>query len=321
MTAPPDGTILALTGGVGGAKLVLGLSDELDVEKLQVVVNTGDDFEHLGLRICPDIDTLLYTLSGLANPELGWGIDGETWHALESLGRLGGETWFRLGDRDLGTHLWRREQLSLGHSLSQVTRELATRLGIHVRVYPMTDDPVRTTVLTEQGELPFQHYFVRERCEPAVNGFRFEGISGARPNRDILSLLQGGSLSRIVICPSNPYVSVDPILQVPGLWLALRDSPAGVVLVSPIVAGRALKGPAAKMMDELGIPATATGVAEHYQNRYPGLVDHFVIDESDATLVPVIEEIGLATAVTSTVMKTREDKQRLARFCIELESA
>jgi LPPG:FO 2-phospho-L-lactate transferase len=315
-----DGTILALTGGVGGAKLVLGLSDELEATQLQVVVNTGDDFEHLGLPICPDIDTLLYTLAGLANPELGWGIDGETWHALDALERLGGESWFRLGDRDLGTHLWRREQLAGGQSLSQVTRELAARLGVELAVHPMTDDPVRTTVLTEQGELAFQHYFVREQCRPAVNGFRFEGISAARPTRDVVNLLQSEGLSRVVICPSNPYVSVDPILQVPGLWLALRDSQADVVLVSPIVSGRALKGPAAKMMEELGIPVTATGVAEHYQNRYPGLVDHFVIDESDATLVPDIAEIGLATAVTSTVMHTREDKQQLARFCIGLES-
>jgi LPPG:FO 2-phospho-L-lactate transferase len=312
---------MALSGGVGGAKLVLGLYHELPGDQLDVLVNTGDDFEHLGLPICPDIDTLLYTLAGLANPELGWGIAGETWQAMEALEALGGETWFRLGDRDLATHLWRRELLSRGRSLTEVTRELAARFGIETRVYPMSDDPVRTTVMTGQGDLAFQHYFVREQCRPAVSGFRFDGISAARPHRDTLRLLQGGTLSRVIICPSNPYVSIDPILQVPGVWLALRDSPAKVVLVSPIVGGRALKGPAAKMMGELGVPATATGVAGHYHNRYPGLIDCFVIDESDATLVPEIEAIGLTTAVTATVMQTLSDKQRLARFCIDLEVA
>jgi LPPG:FO 2-phospho-L-lactate transferase len=319
--AAASGNILALTGGVGGAKLVLGLSDELPVDRLDVVVNTGDDFEHLGLPICPDIDTLLYTLAGLSNPEQGWGLAGETWQAMEALERLGGQTWFRLGDRDLATHLWRRERLGQGQSLSEVTRDLATRLGVAARVHPMTDEPLRTTVITDQGELAFQHYFVREQCRPGVSGFRFEGVAEARPNRAVLRLLQEDALSRVIICPSNPYVSIDPILQLPDLWQALRDSCADVVLVSPIVRGRALKGPAAKMMEELGVPSTATGVAEHYLARYPGLVDCFVIDQSDATLGPEIEAKGLRTAVTASVMQTREDKRRLARFCLELETA
>ena len=317
--ASADGSVMTLTGGVGGAKLVLGLSDELAGDELHVVVNTGDDFEHLGLPICPDIDTLLYTLAGLSNTELGWGLEGETWQALDAMERLGGETWFRLGDRDLATHLWRREQLARGNSLSEVTRALAARLGVAAHVYPMCDEPVRTMVLTEQGDLPFQHYFVREKCNPSVSGFRFDGISAARPNRDVQKLLKENSVARVIICPSNPYVSVDPILQIPGFWLALRDSPAEVVLVSPIVAGRALKGPAAKMMDELGVPATAIGVAEHYSARYPGLIDSFVIDESDATLGPEIEALGLKAVVTSTVMRTRDDKRQLARFCIDME--
>ena len=310
--------LLALSGGVGGAKLVLGLAGELPAEALHVLVNTGDDFEHLGLHISPDIDTLLYTLSGLSNRQQGWGLADESWNTMASLERLGGDTWFRLGDRDMATHLWRRQQLSRGDTISQVTAELARRLGVQVRVYPMSDDPVRTTVHTENGDLPFQHYFVREQCRPAVTGFSFDGISAARPNRDVARLLQEHQPSRIIICPSNPFVSVDPILQVPGLWLSLRDNPAPVILVSPIVAGLAIKGPAAKMMAELGVPVTAAGVARHYCERYPGLVDHFVIDESDAILAEEITALGLDVAVTRTIMNSDEDKRRLARFTLDL---
>lgn len=313
----PAGKVLAVTGGVGGAKLALGLAEVVAPGQLHALVNTGDDFEHLGLHISPDIDTLLYTLSGLANPETGWGVAGETWQAMDALERLGGETWFRLGDRDLATHLWRRQQLSAGLSLSDVSSSLAERLGIAAHVHPMSDDPVRTTVHTSDGDLAFQQYFVREQCRPVVNGFSFEGISAARPNRQVLRMLQDDQFSAVVICPSNPFVSVDPILQVPGLWLALRDCRPPTVLVSPIVAGMAIKGPAAKMMAELGVPVTAVGVAEHYSKRYPGLVDYFVIDRSDATLEPDIEALGLKVVVTSTVMKTLEDKRRLALTTLE----
>jgi LPPG:FO 2-phospho-L-lactate transferase len=311
-------SILALSGGVGGAKLALGLADELTPGQLHVLVNTGDDFEHLGLHISPDIDTLLYTLAGLANEKLGWGLAGETFNAMEALQRLGGETWFRLGDKDMATHLWRTRQLQQGKSLGEVTAGLAQRLGVHTHVHPMTEEPVRTTVHCAGENLKFQHYFVREQCEPAVTGFSFEGISAARPNRDTMRLLHDNAFSSVVICPSNPFVSVDPILQVPGLWLALRDIPAPVVLVSPIVAGLAIKGPAAKMMAELGVPVTALGVAQHYCTRYPGLLDYFVIDDSDVTLVDEIGKLGVGVAVTSTVMKSREDKQRLARFTLQL---
>ncbi len=314
----PTGDILALSGGVGGAKLALGLADRLAPGQLHVLVNTGDDFEHLGLHICPDIDTLLYTLSGRADPDRGWGLAGESWQAMAALEELGGETWFRLGDRDLATHLWRSQQLAAGKRLGALTADLATRLGVHSRVFPMSDDPVATTVQTDRGELPFQHYFVRYQCEPAVAGFSFDGISAARPNREVMQRLHRGDYSVVVICPSNPFVSIDPILQVPGLWLALRDTPAPVVLVSPIVAGQAIKGPAAKMMAELGTGASALEVARHYCNRYPGLVDYFVIDTSDATLAGSIGELGMAVAVTSTIMKSREDKRALARFCLEL---
>lgn len=317
----PSQTVLALSGGVGGAKLCLGLADVVAPGDLHVLVNTADDFEHLGLRISPDIDTLLYTLAGRANAEQGWGLEGETWQTMDALEQLGGETWFRLGDRDMATHLWRSCQLAAGKGLSEVTADLAARMGVTAHIHPMTDDNVRTVVRCGEGELPFQDYFVRRRCTPSVTGFRFEGISAARPNRNAMRLLQGGGVRAVVICPSNPYVSIDPILQLPGLWLALRDVSAPVILVSPIVAGAALKGPAAKMMAELGVSATALGVAQHYRARYPGLVDYFVVDESDATLAAEIEELGFKAAVAPTVMKSREDKQRLARFTLEIEVA
>lgn len=317
MAAPGRG-VLALSGGVGGAKLALGLADVLSPGELHVVANTGDDFDHLGLRICPDIDTLLYTLSGRADPVRGWGLAGESWNTMDALAQLGGDTWFRLGDRDLATHLWRTQQLAAGRGLGEVTAALARRLGIDNHIHPMSDDPVSTVVHSDAGDLPFQHYFVRCQCQPVVSGFLFEGIAAARPNPGVLDLLRAGRLTAAVICPSNPFVSIDPILQLPGMWQALRDSPVPVVLISPIVAGLAIKGPAAKMMRELGLAVTAEGVAGHYREHYPGLVDHFVIDETDATLAPRISAMGMAVAVAPTIMNTRSDKRRLARIALEL---
>jgi len=310
--------ILALSGGVGGAKLALGLADSLAPGQLHVLVNTSDDFMHLGLHICPDIDTVLYTLSGRANAAQGWGLEGETWNTMAALEQLGAETWFRLGDRDMATHLWRTQQLENGQRLSACTAALAARMGVTSHIHPMSDDPVSTTVHSERGDLPFQHYFVRDQCEPVVTGFSFDGISAARPNREVMRLLQQKAFAAVVICPSNPFVSVDPILQLSGLWLALRESPAPVVVVSPIVAGHAIKGPAAKMMAELGLEVSALEVARHYTKRYPGLMDRFVIDDSDATMAGAIRELGVEVAVTSTVMKSRADKQALARFALQL---
>jgi LPPG:FO 2-phospho-L-lactate transferase len=318
MAGTEAGKTLALSGGVGGAKLSLGLADVVPPGSLHVVVNTGDDFEHLGLHISPDIDTLLYTLSGRANETLGWGLEGESWNAMDALQQLGGETWFRLGDRDIATHLWRTSRLAAGQTLLEVTAALVQKMGIASHIHPMCEESVRTTVHCDEGELPFQHYFVRRQCEPAVTGFSFEGISAARPNRNVMRLLQDKVFSSVVVCPSNPFVSVDPILQIPGLWLALRDSPAPVVMVSPIVAGMAIKGPAAKMMQELGVPVTALGVAQHYCTRYPGLVNYFVIDERDATLAGQIGELGIKVEITQTVMKSRKDKQQLARYTLQL---
>lgn len=309
--------VLALSGGVGGAKLALGLADSLSPGHLHALVNTGDDFNHLGLHISPDIDTLLYTLSGRANRALGWGLEGESWNTLAALEALGADTWFKLGDRDLATHLWRSQQLAAGDSLSAVTAGLAERLQVASRIHPMTDDRVRTTVHTAGADLPFQHYFVRHRCEPVVTGFSFEGISAARPNPRVMQLLQGRAVDAVVICPSNPFVSIDPILQIPGLWTALRDCPVPVAAVSPIVAGQALKGPAAKIMAELGLAASAPSVARHYADRYPGLVDCFVIDESDATLAGEIEALGMEVAITPTIMKSRADKRQLAQSVLQ----
>lgn len=319
--ASAEKDVLALSGGVGGAKLALGLADILPPGRLHVLVNTGDDFNHLGLHISPDIDTLVYTLSGRANGALGWGLEGETWQALSALGELGGDTWFKLGDRDLATHLWRTRQLADGVSLSTFTAAMARRLGIDSHIYPMTDDPVRTIVSTDRGDLPFQHYFVREQCEPAVSGFTFKGISAASPNAGIMRQLEEDAFGQIVICPSNPFVSVDPILQLPGMSQALSEVQAPVIVVSPIVGGMALKGPAAKMMAELGMGATALEVARHYCDHYPGLMDYFVIDETDATLAPAIRELGVGLAIAPTVMKNRVDKQELARFTLDLARA
>jgi LPPG:FO 2-phospho-L-lactate transferase len=315
---PQKNKVLALSGGVGGAKLALGLSDVLSPGQLRVLVNTGDDFKHLGLTICPDIDTLLYTLSGLASTTLGWGLEGETWHTMGALERLGGETWFRLGDQDLATHLWRTAQLAAGATLTGVTTALARQLGVTTPVLPMSDDPVQTLVQSDEGDLPFQSYFVRRRCEPAVKGFKFEGIEAARPNPAVMRLLEDRDLKLVVLCPSNPFVSLDPVLQLPGLWRALRTSAATVVAVSPIVGGLAIKGPAAKIMQELGLPVSALGVAEHYQRHYPGLLDCFVIDHADGTLEQAIRDTGMEVAVAQTMMREREDKRSLARSVLQL---
>jgi len=302
----------ALAGGVGGAKLADGLARLLG-DKLTVIVNTGDDFEHLGLAISPDLDTVTYTLAGIANPETGWGVVGESWHALDQVAKLGGPNWFRLGDRDLALHLVRSERLRQGEKLTAITADICARLGIAARVLPMTDDPVRTLVDTAEGPLAFQDYFVARRCEVPVTGFRFAGIADAKPSSAVLSLLGDKALDGLIICPSNPFVSVDPILGLPGLrdLLARRNCP--LVAVSPIIGGTAVKGPAAKMMRELGLDVSAAGVARHYR----GLIDGLAIDAADAGLAPTIEAMGIATLITPTLMKTAEDRTTLAQSCLD----
>ena len=304
--------VVALTGGIGGAKLALGLTRLLGPDELSFVVNTGDDFEHLGFHISPDVDTLTYTLAEEANPETGWGRRDETWHFMEALERFGGETWFRLGDRDLALHAFRRSRLDAGATLTQVTGELCGKLGIAHDVWPMSDDPVRTRVRTPDGALAFQHYFVRDRCAPVVTGFEFAGIETAGVNPELVTALRG-PVRAVVICPSNPFVSVDPILDIPGMRDLLRGTGAPVLAVSPIVGGQAIKGPTAKMMRELAIPATAEQVAAHYA----GLITAFVLDERDAAAQPAVEALGLDTVVAQTVMVTLQDRVDLARAVLD----
>lgn len=301
-----DGPVLALCGGVGGAKLALGLYRVLGPGVLTVVVNTGDDFEHLGLHISPDLDTVLYTLAGLAHPEQGWGRAGETWHCMQALAALGGETWFSLGDQDLAMHLARTQALRTGGTLSGFAEHAARRLGIGAAIVPMSDDPVRTIVHTDAGALPFQRYFVERRCAPVLRRLSFQGAATARPAAAFAAALAREDLRAIVICPSNPYLSVDPILAVPGVRAALADAAAPVVAVSPLVGGQAVKGPTAKIMAELGIEATAAAIAAHYG----GLIDGLVIDVGDAA-----EAAGLdcPVAVVPTLMRNLADREELAR--------
>ena len=300
--------ILAITGGVGGAKLALGLSRLLNPEELAFAVNTGDDFEHLGLEICPDLDTLTYTLAGLANPETGWGRADETWNFLTALRELDGEIWFQLGDKDLALHVRRTGMLRDGATRTETAVAIAHSLGVRHRLLPMSDQPVRTTVLTPDGPLAFQHYFVRDRCAPAGTGFEFRGAERAEPNPALLDWL--AHADGVVICPSNPFVSVDPMLSIPGMREALASSPAPVVAVSPIVGGAAIKGPAAKMMRELELPASAEQVAGHYGS----LLDGFVLDAQDAELEP---RIRVATVVAQTVMITLRDRMDLAETVLQ----
>lgn len=307
-----SGNVVVLSGGVGGAKLVLGLSHVVDNEKLTVVTNTGDDFDHLGLRICPDTDTVLYTLAGLSNTELGWGRAGETWTFMNTLRELGGSDWFNLGDGDLALHVLRTQALAAGQSLTQVISDVAKSMGITASILPMTDQSVRTLVNTPHGQLAFQEYFVRDRCEPEVNGFEFAGINQALPNPELLHVLQT-DVDVIIIAPSNPYVSVDPILGVPGMREALQQSEAPIIAVSPIVAGVAIKGPASKMMTELGVVAGVEGVAEHYK----GFIDGLIIDEQDIGHADAVSTFGADVKVAQTVMRTLNDRIALAEVAVE----
>ncbi|MEQ1887594.1 MAG: 2-phospho-L-lactate transferase [Alphaproteobacteria bacterium] len=299
---------VALCGGVGGAKLALGLSHLLPGDDLTLIVNTGDDFTHLGLHISPDLDTVMYTLAGLSNAQQGWGRAGETWQFMAALRKLGGEDWFQLGDLDLATHVERTRRMAAGQSLSHITRDLFAALNVGARILPMSDDPVRTIIHTNGGPLAFQHYFVRDKCAPAVTGFSFAGCDQAAPAPGVLQALNDPELACIVICPSNPFVSIDPILAVPGVRAALKASSAPVIAVSPIVGGRAIKGPTAKMMQELGVPETALAVAAHYE----GLLDGFILDETDAALAPQVRATGLACRTAQSVMHTLQDRVELA---------
>ena len=298
--------VLALSGGVGGAKLALGLYRILPPGTLTIVANTGDDFEHLGLAISPDLDTLLYTLSGNDNPELGWGRRNETWTFMAALEALGGATWFRLGDGDLATHVERTRRLGAGEKLSSITDDFRRKLGIAARLLPASDDPVRTRLHTAEGWLDFQDYFVRLRCEPVIDRLEFAGVANARPYPDILAALADPRLSAVVICPSNPFISIDPILAVPGIRAALRACATPVVAVSPIIGGKAVKGPTTKMMAELGLPVDAAAVAHHYRD----VLDLYIADEEDAVAVADLE---IPVVLARTLMQSLADREALAR--------
>ncbi|MGI9418503.1 MAG: 2-phospho-L-lactate transferase [Geminicoccaceae bacterium] len=270
-----------------------------------MLCNTGDDFEPLGLHVSPDIDTVMYTLAGIANPDTGWGRAGETWRFIEALDALGGETWFRLGDTDLAIHVERTRRLAAGERLTSITADFSRRLGVRACLLPMSDRPVRTLVDTDEGVLPFQRYFVERQCAPRIKGFTFDGAERATPPPGFLDLIGDERLQVIVLCPSNPFISIDPILAVPGVREVLFASTAPIVAVSPIIGGQAVKGPTVKMMTELGLPTTSAAVAEHYRD----LLDGIVVDDADADEA---EAIDIPCLVTPTLMRTEEDKCRLA---------
>jgi LPPG:FO 2-phospho-L-lactate transferase len=303
--------VVALAGGVGGAKLAAGLQSVLPAGDLSVVVNTADDFDLWGLHICPDLDTVVYTLAGIANPETGWGIAGESFETLNMLGRYGEDTWFKLGDRDLATQVLRTDRLRSGATLTEVTAGLVGAMGVESSVLPMSDDPVSTVLETPEGRLEFQEYFVRRGQKDEVLGVELRGIDDARPSGEVLAAISGADA--IVLCPSNPVVSVGPILALPGMWEVLARASSPKVAVSPIVGGRALKGPADKMLLSLGHEVSPTGVAA----MYAGLVDGMVVDTVDAGERAGIEEIGMRVLVTGSVMRDAEDRARLALETLE----
>ena len=311
------GHVVALCGGVGGAKLAHGLSMALataDAGSLSIIVNTGDDFKHLGLSISPDLDSVMYALADLSDPVRGWGRRDETWRFMEALKGLHTESWFQLGDADLAVHVERSWRLAGGATLSEVTTHLCQALGITARVLPMSDDPVRTRVLTEEGWLDFQDYFVRRQCQPTVREFEFTGAALAKPQPDALAALRRPDLRAVIVCPSNPFVSVEPILAVPGIRAALRETAAPVLAVTPIIGGKAIKGPAAKMMSELGLEVNAAAIAR----RYADFIDAFMVDGSDPMPEPVPDVKFLSAA---TLMTRVEDRLWLARAVLHAADA
>lgn len=306
--------ILALAGGVGGARLAWGLARALQPAELAIVVNVGDDFEHLGLHVSPDLDTVMYTLAGLHNPVTGWGRSDETWNFMEVLDTLGGETWFRLGDRDLAVHVERTRRMAAGETLSQVTEVLCRRLGIGPSVMPVTDDRLRTMVVTREGELSFQHYFVRRRCEPRVCGFRFEGAEEARLSAPLARLIGSSCVTGVVLCPSNPWLSIAPMRTVPALEEFLSARRVPVIAVSPIVGGAAVKGPAAKIMRELGREPSALEIVRHYGAS----VDGWLIDRVDAALAAQVVAMRRRVRVADTMMTDADRSLAVAREALAL---
>jgi LPPG:FO 2-phospho-L-lactate transferase len=303
-------TIVALCGGVGGAKLALGLERIAAPVAATIIVNVGDDFEHLGLRICPDIDTVLYTLGNLSDPERGWGRAGESWNFIENVKLLGADDWFLLGDKDLALHVTRTQHLHRGGLLSDFVARAAKRFGIRSNILPATNAALSTMIDTDQGVLPFQEYFVKQRCAPRIKSIQFAGAASAAAAPGVLDALSDPALHAIIVCPSNPYLSVDPILAVPDIKAALRNASAPVIAVSPIVGGAAIKGPTAKIMAELNLAPSQRSIAAHYQ----GLIDALVVDISDENEA---RDLPVPTFVVPTVMTTLEQKIQLARDVID----
>jgi LPPG:FO 2-phospho-L-lactate transferase len=318
MSVGSEHSVLALAGGVGGAKLAHGLQMALPQGALSVVVNTGDDFRLWGLHISPDLDTVMYTLAGLADPVQGWGLAGDSWQSLEMMARYGRDVWFRLGDMDMTTHVLRTQFLDEGRTLTETTSDLASSLGVKSRILPMSDQPVATLIKTSEGDLDFQDYFVRRRHADTVTGVVFRGIEGARTTLEVEAAIAGASA--IIFCPSNPIVSIGPILAVPGMLDALKSSTAPKVAVSPIVGGTALKGPAADMLLSLGYEVSPYGVA----SLYASIIDGIVIDNVDEGYAPRIRELGIAVEISDTIMKSEAGRRSLAetalRFCDKLAS-
>lgn len=308
------GHVLAISGGVGGAKLAAGLASVMDPGDLTIAVNTGDDFEHLGLTICPDIDSVVYALAGLNDTQRGWGVADETWQAMAMLRRLGEADWFNLGDRDLAMHLARSWRLRAGETLSAVTARLTQALGIVAAVVPMSDDPVRTQLRTEEGWIDFQAWFVERQCAPRVSGVRFAGAGQARSSPGLAAALGRADLRAIVICPSNPFLSVDPMLAIPGVRDAIARTGVPVIAVSPLVGGRAIKGPLAKLLEELGPGCDNAAIAAHYA----GLLSHFVIDETDAGQVAALAKDGVTVVPAQTLMTGPAEREKLAHCVLGL---
>jgi LPPG:FO 2-phospho-L-lactate transferase len=312
MTTIKQPSITALAGGVGASKLLLGLYGVLDPAVLTVIVNTGDDITLHGLKISPDLDIVSYTLAGIVDPAKGWGFRNETFHALKRLAAFGGVDWFNLGDRDLATHIHRTAMLAEGKTLSAAAESIRTALGVTSRILPMSDQPVPTIIDTDEGALHFQEYLVKCRAEPVVRGIRFDGIAAARPAPGALEAIRDAG--RILICPSNPLISIGPILAVPGIREALRARRKDVIAVCPIVGGKSLKGPSDKMLAQLGYDSSALGVAKLYSD----FTGTFVIDPADNSQADAIRALDLRVVVLPTVMKTLAQKRKLARGLLAL---
>ena len=301
-------THLALSGGIGGAKLALGLEHIFNSPKLMIAGNTGDDFEHFGLNISPDLDTLLYTLSGKSDLERGWGLANETWSFMKAMKEIGGETWFQLGDRDLAIHVERTRRLKEGERLSLITSSFCRKFGVKSHIVPATDDPLKTLVKTPKGILSFQHYFVRDQCRPKILGLKYEGSENAQPCPALEVALGSSLLETVVVCPSNPFLSIDPILAVKGVREKLKSSKARVIAVSPIVGGVAVKGPTANNLRDLGFSVSAYTIAKYYSD----FIDGFMLDKGDENEISRIESLGMQVGLADTVMTDLQSKIKLA---------